>query len=1655
MDRQRGETSIPVRENEAGYPIYLSQKEYLLGNLDAAWALYDQNAAQLAPLLQKLRLDYCFWVLKRNVEKGEAVRVEELVKQMAILEKRENLVFSPEQQAELKLAYADVAFQKNVYGTARAWYRKVADNQNYKGSPQYYRALLGMVAVDREEKNYEDALRALDSLLLVKNGEVRIKAQYARALIYFAQEKYAETDEEIDAILRQDSKHADALLLRGKVQVKKRDLVSPTKIRIGMKRSTKAIEPGKHIEIELSDPSLSISGSGPIIEVEARAASGDVERMTLRSEGGKHAVYRAEVKTELGVSRPDDKVLQVLGRDRITYGFSKRFREQMKGLPPDPVDSVEIASDFELAIATGDFPPREGERKLTLEEMGLSTADQALGAGTIRPGNPFYVRVIDPDQSRTAGKDSLSVEVRSSSGDIIREFKLQETGPVTGEFQGAIPTASGQAGAYAYDSEPGRDPQMVISPRENYPGWQGRIGNKTWKKFFAVDLKDTVGLKTMVVTCPEARRPTAFLVQSSMNGQQWNTLGGFPAEKVAFFDGRPQRRWVDPKSIGVKERGSNLKLLPEDWAAGMERALFDSTISIQTEYLKNINGAKNPFGKNQGWGRLMHFQALFYQAEMGRRRFQVVLSGAGDQAFPGILLIDGSPSSGENASLIEREFKPGVHTVELWGVSNVGTLGGARLLCDGAEDKMVPCPDAMFDPDAFPPAIRAGLRRAATITEVKTGTYNIAFGENAQAQSIRLVIAAHAGDAPAIQRIALKDASDRQLLPVAEDYQALRTNQRLEVLPGDTVFVKYVDDQPYTEKRTQQEKRLSVAFNNASILASFIQRELQKDGSRGYEFENIRRFRMDDNVGFVITDFDMDVSDKRDPVPFKVKTSDGNTRTYTAYETEAHSGVFLGKVFPITGTPQRESEIQMTEGGTLTAIYRDMENLKPGVPADRSVTIEHAKYATPQFGLYTTTTEPVAFKPSEPEETKAGKKVSVPEVVVPRLRMHSVFLDEAALKTQSPQAIYNSSIRFDVIAPHEALAQSSQIYAYVQTEAGRKADAAMRKEATAAGKTMPDAIAPFDINVPGTLKLTGHLIDSGGPRCPDGYAGGTLQGRNRQATGRKVDPLDEGQFCFSVGLTRGGVPERSFATESAQGLPKPGSLAVQPGDKVHIGFAYFDKEGNAQWRTATVSLKGDAFLDVMNEAYNTHLTRRFVGERVYVRVMAPALDVSSEREEVTVYLETSSGAKTPFKMQETSEHSGVFKGNFKLGFAEQPGAPVTPQEFMHRGLPVRYGDTVTVTCEKALPPSFSFSVNNGADGAIESFSKRYTDSTVALETNFTLAECYFEEAKMHRAMGKDDKENGEKLLSASRRKMDHAKKLLEETMASFRDPELQAHAEYLLGNLAQEYADDAENPELKDTNYKDALARFSAITVDYPHSLFAPKAQYKKALVYEKMEQLDIAVEEYVKLGYKYPDNEFIPEAMSRIGGFFQKRGIDKKKESDEYLKKSDDISLKKGQELMDKAYRDFRWAANVYIRLQERYPTHPLAGWAGLRGGQNRMRYGDNAGAIEIFERVYLNGDYDGPDVRAQAMYWAGLAHEKLMIPADAAKNKSTIDYHKMAAIALYEVCRFQFSASEWAKHARGRLASESLSHLTTSEWKTGKPNALADLQARMLSTK
>jgi tetratricopeptide (TPR) repeat protein len=1589
-----GAVDIPVDETDPAFPIYKSHAEFVQGNTDSAWNLYLAHADQLQPVLRKLTLEYAFWLLQRNVEADRGIQAEGLVKELTIWSREAPGTLNPEQEARLKIAYASLAFRKGALPTARAWFRKVADAAEYSGSEMQLEAALGSVNVDRVSKNFSSALTELDKLMRLRQPEFRLRVHYARAEVLMDQESYKEALGEIEAVLRQQPKHPDAMILRGKIQFQMRKLVEASEIELGPSQENASIVPGMALKINLRDPTLNVSGLGADIEVEVRAKSGDTERVLLSPLGDSKEKFRAELPTALGPPTPNDKTLQILGEDEIRFGYSKEFRAKMTNLPPDPNTVIGVASDASLDLTAGAFPPREGERKLDIEELGLSTAQAALGSRAVRPGNKIYLRLTDMDQSKTAAPDRVTVNLQTSSGDEIRRLELTETGPYTGEFQAVVPTAGAQALAFASESAPGRDPNMVISAKD-YPGWQGVVGDKKKTRTFGIDLNDSVALGRMTLdTGGPGQALTHFVLQTSMNGKDWITRSRFP-DDPAPWDGQPHvssffvnGNWA----IGVsKPKGREL---PADWLESMD---YTSRASILSATVKSLSAEPLPIIPSPHFSStvvLIRYRALFYQPAAAIRRFQLTgLPLAADENTLRSFLIDGKPAemTSQDPFTIEREFAPGLHEIEVWCLEGRDAFLKHKpvLLCDvpGKPD-LVPCPDAMFDPSTFPEAVRANIPKPAAIKKTADGSLEVTFGENTRARVVRLVILGYEGVAPSIRKVTINDREDKPLVPVAQDYLALRENQQLEVLPGDRITVRYQDPTAATPGRDRHEKQLSVAFNNGTVSASFLNYTNTPDGQRVLLLEPVRRFRFDDPVAIVINDADLDSSPEKDTADFTVTSSDGAKVTLKAVETEEHSGQFIGRVFPVAGEPSRPSEIRMTKGGTLTATYRDTENLDPGIPTDRTVTIGHAQYALPLLSAYNQTSKPLP--PVEPKAAVKQTPVKTvgPEIILPRRTLEYTHVGAEGLSAAKLQAVIGSDIRFDVVVPHLALAGSSTINAYVQTEAARAA-------AGAAGK-------PFDVKTPGTLKLKGTLTGSTPtthttPTTPAGY----------QVTRPPVAPtqqphLEEGRFSFAVPLILGDPPLRSFATKDAaelSGSALPAGLAVKAGDIVHLAYPWQDEQEKVHWVSTSFTVGSHAVLDVMSDGYADTLDRAYVGEKVHLRLLAPGLDRGPERDVAEIPLKGTTGTGTSFRVRETEAHSGIFKGVFSLSYADKEPPAVLPAVELN-GFPVRYGDELTVSYEDQ---SFKVAVNKGADGIIEPFSKRFNDNEMAVRTSFTLSECYFELAKKHREMDQE---------SLARREIGQARKLLAETLATHHDEELKAHAEYLLGNLSQEFADISKNEESKLPMYQDALARFVRIPLDYPKSDFASKSQFKVGLVYEKMGQADNAIEEYIKLSYKYPDNELIPATISRLGGYFQKKGLAFKKQADELRDKKDEKSQADVLRLDALSYPEFLNAAMVYSKLHERFPDDPLAGLAALGAAQNYMRAAQYDRAIASFQRVIDNEQYDGPEIRAQAMYWSGLSHERSQ------------GGEMQTAYQLYRRVTFDFPDCIWAKYARGRLA-------------------------------
>jgi TolA-binding protein len=1170
--------------------------------------------------------------------------------------------------------------------------------------------------------------------------------------------------------------------------------------------------------------------------------------------------------------------------------------------------------------------------------------------------------------------------VATSSGDTIAAVQLEESDTHSGVFEGAVQTASGQAVAVASDSEDGKEPNFVIS-KGNYPAWVALPDNQR-PKSFSIDLNDNVALgKMKMVANVAGRKLKKFLLATSLNGKDFTTVGQWPGEFTPW-DGSLEMELV---KFGNESRGPST-------AADFKQYLEEGYIKENTpKYAvkprmfgarldSSVGGYADRMqlaGEREGSWYIAHFRAAFYQPVRRIRAFEVDTKSR-EENIRYLLLIDGQ--GGETATQVRRSLGKGVHVVDLYLTATRKAEPHFDLMIDtDAPPFMKPVPLDMFDPKKHP-QIKAGVHvePAKIVSSAEDTTFDIAFAEASRARVIRFLLTDFETDAPAINKITLQNKDGETVLPTKEDFMALRKNQVLEIVPGDRITITYQDPKVITEGRDHHEAFLTATFSNAEVSACFVEYSVDSAGERRARYISMRRFKPGDKINVFINDPDHDISDKQDTIKFAARTSEGKPVELPALETEEHSGVFLGGLFPVDGDPKRESELKVVEGDDVILTYVDQENTDPGIPWNRTCIVEQTWYEPPEARIYEVTSRPLTDEEQATVAAADQDAESQLEESVPVTRSMVATWPEQPEPEKPTQVMIHGPLIVELLFPYIAQSPESTASIFVQTSSGRKALGEPPK-------------GEFDVRVPGTLKLQTRPSNAPSVEAPPGYKS-LLVRTNPYA----ADALDDGRFTFLVPYELGKLPKTSYALqELEEGEEKP-VLAIRGNDEIFIGLQYQDDKGDTHWSTRKVVLEADSFFDLMDRRYRELLEGAYMGENAYFRVIDPKRDASDEKDAITVALKTTSGTTKDLQLTETFTHSGVFKGLVKLVYRGDEEAAKAPN-----ALPVNYGDMVTALYKRADEEKGlerTLVVFKGSDGEVVPFTKRFKDPEIAVQTQFSIAEAYFELAKRHRELGQE---------SLARREIAQGKKLLEEAIRDYPDTEARAQADYLLAELSLEFGNDAKDEEVKKEFYMEAVSRFSDIVATYPDSPYAPKSQYKKALVFEKMGLIDQACEEYVKLSYRYPDNELVAETIARLGQYFLTKGKDIRKTAAE---QGDAVEREKGEM---KARDMYKTAGQVFGRLAVRFPTHRLAGKTSVLSAQCYMQAEDLPKAIEVFKSIAANEKMD-KDLIAESMYWCGDCYMKQS------------DY--VNAYRMFKRLTWDYPASKWAKFARGRLTEESL---------------------------
>jgi len=805
----------------------------------------------------------------------------------------------------------------------------------------------------------------------------------------------------------------------------------------------------------------------------------------------------------------------------------------------------------------------------------------------------------------------------------------------------------------------------------------------------------------------------------------------------------------------------------------------------------------------------------------------------------------------------------------------------------------------------------------------------------------------------------------------------------------------------------------------------------------------VLRFRPGNKLYVIIKDDDANVSEQTDIVPFTVRTSSGREVKLEAVESmlagrieegsdgvvpATGSGVFIGKFIPVEGEPKAKGEVQLLPNDEVDVVYMDKQNVFPGIPWERSAHCLPAGNGLPEVHVFDFQSaylpEPIpeitSAEGGDAQPVKAAGDISVLPLdpgaeFVPTRRVIMGERRESAAEAHTATGMVMVPLPVEVIWPDVLLSELSRVRVFAQSHESRRL----------AGVTNENE---FSIDMPGTIVLEAAPGAVSRATLPAGYDSVVLR-RFKPGTEVGADEYDvfaKGIFACHIPLALGepstltrqdreAILEERAAREEDGG----GALAADgerldvvmvrgANDGVVIGIpynpdliAYENGDLGTNMIVRRYTLHSDPFLDIMDIKYSKQVKSLFMGQTVYLRVIDPAGDVSGEKDSVSVQV-TVSGNPVDLPLLETYPHSGVFKGILEMatiGEAAQSSRPGV--------VGADYGNEVVVTYAGGVPGEKlerSFKIDMGSDGAVRGFTRVFEDPAIAMKTQFTAAESHFKMARSHRKVGME---------GAAATELAQGRKLIEEAIRDYPESEGRAQAEYLLAELSLELGDATADEEEAAVYRAEALQRFSGIVSSFPDSEYAAKAQFNKALMLEKLGQIDQACEEYVKLSYKYPGNELVAETIARLGQYFIVKSRELK-----VLAEAEQDELKK-KRLERNLMEAYVTAAEVFGRLSERFPDHRLAAKTLLLSGQAYLNAKEFKRGRSQFYSV-INGDRDDKELVAEAMYWCGDAYAK---EGEAAILVGAASKSAVEAFRMWKNLTWDYPETKWAKYARGRL--------------------------------
>ncbi len=1478
-----GSVGLSIDESRPVAPLLKAALYLRLGDRRLALDTYQANRALFDQHRDEVPVDLILFVCDSHIAAGgdeNHERAEDILRGW-LVKFSEATDIDDSTKAQVQLMLAKNYFKAQRYDVARSEYLTVKNR--YAETPQAIEAEFGIGECFMAQKVYDQAEAVFEALAGSRERDIVIRAEFLRGVLA---NRRGDRDEARDIFRRvlemvpTVELANEALFNLAEVYGAEERYIDQLELlrtvgRLG-RASKRWHTPGISLSIVVYDPDLGVSRGNSRIPVRVTTEpGGDEELVYLYTTPGGKGLFRFDLETRLGQVTKNDNVLQLSGNDRIHCDYPEEFKREFRSAPLSDAE-ISVASNARLELSSSKIIDTQQEtfterieREAREQELADERRSQNRPTNQVKPGNLVYLRVIDADRDLTDEPDSITVKLAATSGDQV-QVRLVETEPHSGIFEGTAQTAELPAGALASDTAIDHSPLMAID-QDPDSAWVSEPDGAT-PKWLSVDMKDLryVDRVTAVSPDPTSRVPLRGDLQGSHDGRFWFRIASNPPEPpitpLRFEEERMTQRVYLGNHTGFDQWEDVVNL-----AANSEPIAVQAVDALQWQLPQTDEN-------NRHHSVIWH--GKFVQHRAGAVRFAV-------DGVKTALAINGrlELALGPGGRTVDVWLDRGTHDLTIFAATNNPQQGvratRAREDHDASQVNLTTFRLADFDLEQ--PGVHPAIPREAPVVTADNGVWDFRF-PSYELRHVRLVVHEYLGEAVAISHVEVTGEEGRERhIPTEADILALSNNGILEIAGGDVVEATYTDE--FTQNGNSQllTASLRATYFNAVIAPIAYDFVRQPNGA----VATIRKelIRIDPGEKFVIeiVDYDLDQTGDPDKLRFQVAVNDGEPLELIAHETEPYSGIFTKGVE--TSAQPETGKLHVKPGDRIYCTYIDAQNTFPGHAVPRETVV----YVNEPTAGRIRVVESRYVRPAD------GNPTARPQtILLPTAGRADDDVAKVAFEVPFTVEVYDRDAAKD---------SRSKVTVTLQTTDGAEVDV--------------ECVVSENFGTP------------------------TVAGDNWA--------LEEGRFVGQVIIQLGGKNSPSLVPLSAE---MPRNLIGGP------VLSEEDTGGEASLLTRVLNLTGNDIVtatyrdelrpdgpakDLGNSArliangtlaatdrdYDKPVSQLHVGEKLFLRVVDADLDTTDDRDFAEVVISSDRGERETIRLEETLSHSGVFTGSVTLKPSDSPTpgnldeGDAVVETFFGDMLRLEYLDRAASTESGELALSIEVPVVVGTDGLVMAFSKTFNDENLAVETQFHIAESYFELFKSHKSLGRKEEQITD--LEAGRR-------VLREVMEDYPNPKYIPRVAYLLGQFAQELE-----------QWDEAVDSYRLIVRQYPDHALAADAQYKMAQCYEKSGQFDQALEAYVTLAATYPKSPLIAKVMVNISKHF---------------------------------YQDQNYlvAAQVSEKFLEKFEGHEYAPQMAFLVGQayyKNEQYRESAAAFDRFVRDFP----DEMTLAPEAMFWAGEA--------------------------------------------------------------------------------